>query len=132
MMTDPIADMLTRIRNASAVRKPEASLPFSKIKFAIAKIFEREGYLVKAERAVSASRHEELRLVLKYLEGNKPAIQGIERVSRPGCRIYAPKDELPRVLSGYGLAIISTSKGLMTNKEARKQGLGGEVICKVW
>lgn len=131
-MTDPIADMLTRIRNASIVRKPEVSLPFSKIKFAIAKIFEREGYLAKVERAASASRHEELHLVLKYLEGNKPVIQGIERVSRPGCRVYVPKDELPQVLSGYGLAIISTSKGLMTNKEARKQGLGGEIICKVW
>lgn len=132
MMTDPIADMLTRIRNASIIRKSEVNLPFSKIKFAIGKIFEKEGYLNQVERLLSEKGQAEMHMVLKYNESNGSAIRGIQRVSKPGCRVYVTKKELPVVLSGYGLAVISTPKGLMTDKEARKQGLGGEVICKIW
>lgn len=131
-MTDPIADMLTRIKNASAVKKTKVILPFSKVKFALTKLLEQEGYLLKTERRISPNKKDELHLILRYNEANKPVFNGIERISKPGCRVYVSKDDLPVVFSGYGIAIISTSKGLMTNKEAKKQGLGGEVICKVW
>jgi small subunit ribosomal protein S8 len=129
-MTDPIADMLTRIRNAQAVKKPEVVLPFSKIKFNIAKILEKEGYLgeVKKEKA----NYGQIRIALKYDEEGQPVIRSLKRISKPGRRIYATKDKLPRVLSGMGIAIISTSQGLMTDKEARKRKVGGEVICEVY
>jgi small subunit ribosomal protein S8 len=132
MMTDPIADMLTQIKNALASQKKEVVLPFSKIKFAIGKILEREGYLAKVEQEVSSSKHNLLRLSLKYDLNRRPIIQGLKRVSKPGCRIYVSKEELSKIMGTHGLTIISTSKGLMTGKEAKKQGLGGEVICKVW
>lgn len=132
MLTDPISDMLTRIRNALAVGKTEVCLPFSKIKLALGKILEKEGYINKIERDSAATRSEELKIVLKYGVNDKPSIQGLKRVSKPGCRVYAKCDKLPIVLSGYGIAIVSTPKGLMSGKEARKQGLGGEVICEIW
>lgn len=136
-MTDPIADMLTRIRNASAVKKQELVLPLSKIKLQIAKILEREGWIMKAEvlrgdKAVKSSAFDTLRLVLKYREDGKPQIGFIRRVSKPGLRLYVNKDELPRVLNNFGIAIISTSKGLLTDREARKQKIGGEVLCELY
>ena len=130
MITDPISDMLTRIRNGSAVNKPEVVLPFSKMKFTIAKILEREGYVGKVGK-VDDSRFMELKIGLKY-KNNKPAISKITRISTPGRRVYAKYTELPRVLSDMGIAIVSTPNGLMTNKDARKRHLGGEVICEIY
>jgi small subunit ribosomal protein S8 len=129
MMTDPIADMLTRIRNAAAIRKTEISLPLSRVKFEIAKILEKEGYLAGVEK--SAADHGTLKLKLKY-DHQGPAIRDVQRISKPGRRVYAQKTDLPTVLNGIGIAIVSTSAGLMTNKEARKRGLGGEVVCEVF
>lgn len=126
-MTDPIADFLTRLRNASMVDKKFVEAPFSNIKMKIAEILGEEGYIEDVQR-------EDKRIVvkLKYDNIGKPKITGIRRLSKPGQRIYKSKSELPKVLGGYGLAIISTSKGLKTNKEARKSGEGGEVICEIW
>lgn len=132
-MTDPIADMLTRIRNAQAVNKPEVILPYSKMKLAVAKILQEEGYIESAEKIESGNGvGEEIRIVLKYTGPKKGAITSIKRISKPGRRVYAAKDKLPVVLNNLGIAIISTSKGLMTNKEAKKLGVGGEVICEVY
>lgn len=137
-MTDPIADMLTRIRNASAVGKSEVVLPMSKIKYAIAKILEQEGLITKVEAAggkeggAGGKKSEDFKIILKYLRKGEPAITFIRRASKPGLRVYADKDNLPKVLNNMGIAIISTSHGLMTNKEAKKKGVGGEVICEVY
>lgn len=125
-MTDPIADMLTRIRNAQAVKKPEVRVPASNIKWAIAKILEGEGYLGGVQKEGG-----EIVALLKY-EHKEPKIRTITRVSKPGRRIYKKSFELPRVLQDYGIAIVSTSQGLMTNKEARKRKLGGEVLCEIY
>jgi small subunit ribosomal protein S8 len=127
---DPIADMLTRIRNASRVKKSEVVFPFSKIKFNIAKILEKEGFVGKVER--KGKDDGEISVSLKYKENRQPIIASLKRISKPGCRIYVTKDELPKVLGGLGIAIISTSQGVMTNKEARKNGLGGEVLCEIY
>lgn len=137
-MMDPIADMLTRIRNASAIRKPEVVLPMSKIKFNIGKILEKEGWVERAEVIKADSQKnqggafDQLRVVLKYKQDGKAAISSIKRISKPSLRVYVTKEELPRVLNNLGIAIISTSKGLMTNKEARKNGMGGEVVCEIY
>lgn len=129
MLTDPISDMLARIRNAQAVRKTELSLPFSKMKFSIAKILEKEGYVGKVEETAEG-KFSVLRIELKY-KNREPKIRMIKRVSKPGRRVYSKSDELPRVLSDIGIAIVSTPNGLMTNKEARVRRLGGEVICEI-
>lgn len=129
MITDPISDLLTRIRNASRVRKAEARVPHSNLKLAIAKILAQEGYVSSVEKV--GTGHGELRIVLKYDNG-QPAISSVKRVSTPGHRSYAGFADLPRVLSDRGIAIVSTSQGVMTNKEARKRKLGGEVICEVF
>ncbi len=129
-MTDTIADMLTRIRNAVAVKKPEVVLPFSKVKFNIAKILEQENY-VGAVTKVKEGSFDVLRIQLKYTDQG-PAIRHIRRISKPGQRIYVSGKELPRILSGYGTAIISTSSGVMTNKQAAKQNIGGEFVCEIW
>ncbi len=129
MMTDPIADMLTRLRNAAMVRKQDVVLPLSRMKFEIAKILEKEGFVTAVEK--TDANHGQLKLKVRYDE-NGPVIRDIKRVSKPGLRVYATKAELPRVLNGQGIAIVSTSAGLMTNKEARKRGLGGEVVCEVY
>jgi small subunit ribosomal protein S8 len=137
-MTDPISDMLTRIRNASAVGKKEVVLPMSKIKFNISKILEKEGWILKAESfkdEISENKKtafEQLKLTLKYKKSGKSVISSIKRISKPGLRVYVNKDELPRVLNNLGMAIISTPSGIMTNKEARKKGVGGEVICEIY
>lgn len=127
MMTDPIADMLTRIRNAQISKKHFVEIPFSKIKMAIANILLRESYINNVEK--TDSNPAMLRVELKYIQNKKPAITSLKRESKPGHRVYRKADELPVVLNGYGLAIVSTSKGLMTAKEAKKDGLGGEVMC---
>jgi len=129
--TDPIADMLTRIRNGLVVRKPFVLVPSSKIKVAIAQILLEEGFIQGYE--VTKDRPQaNIRLWLKYDDKRKPVVTGLQRVSRPGRRVYRGKQELPWVLSGLGIAIVSTPKGVMTGREARRQGVGGEVLCYVW
>jgi len=133
MMTDPIADMLTRVRNALAVNKKEVVLPYSNIKFNIAELLVKEGYAERTEKTQDVlTGFDQIKLVLKYEGRRQPKIKHIKRVSKPGCRIYAKKDEMPYVLNNLGIAVISTSKGLMTNKRARKDGFGGEIICEIW
>lgn len=130
MMTDPIADMLTRIRNAAAIRKDEVVLPHSRMKYEIAKILEKEGFVGTVEK-VDAKPAAQLKVSLKYgTDGS--AFRHVARVSKPGRRVYAGKTELPKVLNDLGIAIVSTSAGMMTNKEARKRGLGGEVVCEIY
>jgi len=134
-MTDPIADMLTRIRNALAVRKPEVVLPFSKMKLGIAEILHKEGLIKKFEiidKATSGESFDQIKLVLKYLGPKEPAITSLKKISKPGRRVYITKDNIPNVLNNLGIAIISTSQGLMTNKQARKKGLGGELVCEIY
>jgi small subunit ribosomal protein S8 len=128
-MTDPIADMLVRIRNAAAVGKPTVKMPSSKIKVAIAKVLQDEGY-IGGSRVIENGAKAELEIVLKYFEG-KPVIEKLQRFSRSGLRQYRGKDEIPKVLGGLGIAIISTSKGIMTDSQARHAGVGGEVLCFV-
>ena len=131
VMTDPIADMLTRIRNANSVYHDKVEIPASKIKQAIVEILKLEGF-VKDYEVVSDSKQGVLRVALKYGANREKVITGIKRISKPGLRVYAKSDQLPRVLGGLGIAIISTSKGIMSDKQARKEGLGGEVIAYVW
>lgn len=130
-MTDPIADMLTRIRNAQAVKQPEVVIPFSKIKFDLAKILEKEGF-VASSKIEKDDICKKIRVVLKYSSSGEPIIHELKKISKPGQRIYCHKAEIPRTLGGLGVTIISTSRGLKTDKEARRQGLGGEIICQVW
>jgi small subunit ribosomal protein S8 len=128
-MSDPIADMLTRIRNAQATEKVSVAIPSSKVKVAIAKVLKDEGYIEDfAQRAVDGKSV--LEIGLKYYAG-KPVIEKIERISRPGLRIYKGRDDIPRVLNGLGVAIVSTSRGVMTDRRARETGVGGEVLCIV-
>jgi small subunit ribosomal protein S8 len=137
-MTDPIADMLTRIRNASAVNKAEVVLPMSKIKYNIAKILEQEGWIKRAEllkggsKGVKNNNFDQLKVVLKYKKNGKSYISHLKKISKPGLKIYVKKDKIPKVLNGYGLAIISTPKGLMTNNQARSSKVGGEVLCHIY
>ena len=129
--TDPIADMLTRIRNANSAKHKTVDVPASKMKTAIAEILFREGY-IKSFEVISNENQGIIRITLKYDEKGTRVIDGIKRISKPGLRVYAGKEELPKVLNGLGIAIISTSKGLMTDKEAREAGMGGEVLAYVW
>lgn len=134
-MTDPIADMLTRIRNALAVRKPEVIVPFSKMKLSVAQILLKEGFVKEVEKVARENQKagiNEIKITLKYLGPKEPAISNLKRVSTPGRRVYVTKDNIPKVLNNLGIAIISTSRGLMTNKEAKKVGLGGEVVCEIY
>ncbi len=130
MMTDPIADMLTRIRNAQAVRKEELVLPFSKIKYEIAKLLAREGFIESTEKVVN--KFDEIKIVLKYKEDGKSSIEHIKRISKPGQRIYVGKDSLPKILNDLGVAVLSTSNGIMTNKKARRVQVGGELLFEIW
>ena len=130
-ITDPIADMLTRIRNAGSARHETVDVPNSKMKKAIAEILLEEGY-IKSFQLIDDGTQGVIRITLKYLPGKEKAIQGLRRVSKPGLRVYAGADELPQVLRGLGIAIISTSKGIMTDKTARAQHVGGEVLAFVW
>ena len=130
-ISDVIADMLTRIRNANSAKHETVDIPASNMKKAIAQILVDEGY-VKDYKVIEDGKQGFLRLYLKYGANREKVITGLKRISRPGLRVYAQKDELPKVLGGLGIAIISTSKGLMTDKEARKAGVGGEVMCYIW
>jgi len=129
MFTDPISDMLTRIRNAAATRKSEVVMPYSKLKHNLANILHKEGYV--AEVKVREGALKELEIKLKY-DGSESVLTDLKRVSKPGQRIYVPMDRIPRANGGLGITILSTSKGLMTDREARKQKYGGEVICQIW
>jgi len=136
-MTDPIADMFTRIRNAAAVKKTEVVLPMSKLKLEVAKILAREGWIKEANVIPGGldgarNKFDELSLVLKYHKNGRPHISSIKRISKPGLRIYVDKNNIPSVLNNLGMAIISTSAGLMTNREARKARVGGEVIGEIY
>ena len=131
-MTDPIADMLTSIRNANTAKHDTVDVPSSKMKLAIAKILLDEGY-IKSYELVENGKFNDIRITLKYgASKNEKIISGLQRISKPGLRVYANKEELPKVLGGLGVAIISTNKGVITDKEARKLGVGGEVLCFVW
>jgi small subunit ribosomal protein S8 len=129
--TDPIADLLTRIRNASSARHRELTVPSSRVKREIARILVEEGF-IESYDTVPGGVQESLTIKLKYVEGRTPVVSGLKRISKPGLRVYARKTEIPRVLGGLGLAILSTSRGIMTGQQARKLNLGGEVLCYVW
>ncbi len=129
--TDPIADFLTRIRNANMVSHPTVEIPGSKMKLAIAAILKDEGY-IKDFEFIEVGRQGIIRVYLKYGPNREKVITGIKRISKPGLRVYVNKDNIPRVLGGFGTAVISTSRGLMTDKRARKEGVGGEVVCYIW
>ena len=131
-MTDPIADMLTRIRNANTAKHDTVDVPSSKMKLAIAKILLDEGY-IKSYELVENGKFNDIRITLKYgASKNEKIISGLQRISKPGLRVYANKEELPKVLGGLGVASIATTKGVITDQEARKLGVGGEVLCFVW
>lgn len=131
VMTDPIADMLTRIRNANMVRHEKLEVPASKIKHAVANLLKEEGFIRDVEY-VEDNKQGILRIFLKYGADNERVINGLKRISKPGLRVYASKGEIPRVLGGLGIAVLSTSKGVMTDKQARQQQVGGEVLAYVW
>jgi small subunit ribosomal protein S8 len=131
VMTDPIADMLTRIRNANIVKHETVELPSSKMKKTLAELMVQEGYLSGIEEYMDGSIPM-LKLGLKYGTSKERVITGVKRISKPGLRVYAHKDNVPKVLGGLGVAVLSTSKGIMTDREARKEGIGGEVICYIW
>ena len=130
-MTDPVADMLTRIRNANTAGHAFVDIPQSKIKVNLADILVKEGY-IKSYELVEGEHQGIIRVEMKYGAGKERVISGIKRISKPGLKVYAKKDEVPKVLNGLGIAVISTSNGLVTDREARKLGVGGEVICYVW
>jgi small subunit ribosomal protein S8 len=129
--TDPIADMLTRIRNALVVRKAFVLVPHSKIKVALAQILLEEGF-IQGYEVTDERPQPNIRVWLKYDEKRRPILSGLKRISRPGCRVYKGRRDLPWVLSGLGIAIVSTPKGVMTDREARRTGVGGEILCYVW
>lgn len=131
VMTDPIADMLTRIRNANTVRHEKLELPASNMKRDIAEILKREGFIRDFE-SIDDDKQGVLRIFLKYGTGNERVITGLKRISKPGLRVYAKTTEVPRVLGGLGIAVVSTSNGIMTDKEARQQQVGGEILAYVW
>ncbi|MBL6632835.1 MAG: 30S ribosomal protein S8 [Actinomycetota bacterium] len=131
MLTDPIADMLTRIRNANMALHDTVEMPGSRLKSDIARVLEEQGYIVGYDTSTDGTRST-LTIKLKYDDDRRRVITGIDRVSKPGRRVYADKDSLPKVLGGMGVAIISTSQGLLTGHEARRRGVGGEVLCTVW
>jgi small subunit ribosomal protein S8 len=130
MLTDPIADMLTRIRNAIRIKAEKVDVPISRLKLEIAKILKEEGF-IKGYKILRDKRQGILRIVLKYVDGES-VISGLERVSKPGRRVYAGKKEIPRVMGGIGVAILTTSKGILSDKTCRREGVGGEILCYVW
>ena len=130
-ITDPIADLLTRIRNAVGVKKKEITVPSSKLKVEIAKILKEEGY-IRNFKVIDDNKQGILNISLRYTDDNQSVISGLRRVSRPGCRLYCTKDSIPKVLDGLGIAVISTSKGIMVGKKCEELALGGEVLCTVW
>ena len=133
MMTDPIADMLTRIRNANSMKYKTVNIPHSKVKVEILNVLKNEGYIEGFEEKRNETSHrKEIIVTLKYIGSKERVIQGLKRISKPGLRVYAEANRLPKVLNGLGIAVVSTSKGIMSDKDARKQLLGGEIIAYVW
>jgi small subunit ribosomal protein S8 len=132
MTSDPIADMLTRIRNAALARHERTDIPASKLKHAVANILKAEGYITDVHQADGEGTHKKLTIVLKYGRNRQSVIDGVKRVSRPGRRVYVRHDRIPRVLSGLGISILSTSHGLVSDRDARRLKLGGELLCEVW
>ena len=130
-ISDPIADMLTRIRNAIMARHDSVLIPSSGIKLAITRLLKREGFITDYE-IIKGKPHRTIKIFLKYDDNNQPIISGLERVSKPGLRVYVQRKEIPRVYGGLGIAIISTAKGVLTGQQAWRQGIGGELICYVW
>lgn len=130
-MTDPIADMLTRIRNALRASHEVLDVPASRVKLSMVKVLKSEGY-IKNFKIVSDGRHRQIRIFLRYDKDGSAVIDGIKRVSKPSCRVYRKHDQMPPVLNGLGINIVSTSKGMMTDREAMRQGVGGEILCSVW
>jgi small subunit ribosomal protein S8 len=131
MISDPIADMLTRVRNAIRARHPKADVPASRLKIEIARILKEEGYIA-TYKVVEEGAKKTIRIYLKYGSDNAPVISAIERVSRPGCRVYVGQTEIPRVLGGMGINILTTPRGVMTGRDAHKEHIGGEILCRVW
>jgi len=130
-VTDPIADMLARVRNASLIKRKDVSMPSSKLKVEIAKILKEEGY-IKNFKVIDDDKQGILNISLKYTEANQSVITGLRRVSKPGCRIYCTRESIPKVLDGLGVAVISTSKGIAAGKTCGEKGVGGEVLCFIW
>jgi small subunit ribosomal protein S8 len=130
-VTDPVADFLTRVRNAIRAKQQKVDVPASKLKTEIARILKEEGYIANF-KATEENGQKLLRVYLKYGNNNEAAISNLERISKPGCRVYVGRTEIPRVLGGLGINILTTPRGVMTGREARKQGVGGEVLCQVW
>lgn len=130
-LTDPVADFLTRVRNAIRARQQKVDVPASKLKLEIARILKEEGYIANFKSTEEEGRRL-LRVYLKYGSNNDPAISNVQRVSRPGCRVYVGRNEIPRVLGGLGINILTTPRGVMTGRDARKRGVGGEILCEVW
>jgi small subunit ribosomal protein S8 len=130
-MTDPVADFLTRVRNAIRAKQQKVDVPASKLKAEIARILKEEGYISNF-KATEENGQKLLRVYLKYSNSNEAAISNLERISKPGCRVYVGRTEIPRVLGGLGINILTTPRGVMTGREARKQGVGGEILCQVW
>ena len=131
MTSDPIADMLTRLRNALSARHPKVDVPASRLKAEIARILKEEGYIANFKVAEEGPKRV-IKIYLKYSQANAPVITRIERVSRPGCRVYVGHDDIPRVQGGLGINILTTPRGVMTGRTAHKEGLGGEVLCQIW
>ncbi len=132
MLTDPIADMLARIRNAVMARHDRVVIPASKLKGTIAEVLKSEGYVADVARDTEESGREVISITLKYGKDKIPAIEGIERVSKPGRRVYVRAQDIPKVRSGLGIAVLSTSRGIMSDRQARKVGVGGELLCQIW
>ncbi len=131
MITDPVADMLTRVRNANMAKLEKVDVPSSKIKIEITKVLKEKGF-IKSFKVLRDKKQGVIRITMKYLESNEKALTGLKRVSTPGRRVYVDKTRIPRVMGGYGIAILSTSKGVFTDEVCRQQGIGGEVLCNVW
>jgi small subunit ribosomal protein S8 len=131
MLTDPIADMLTRIRNSVLIKSEKVDIPASRLKVEIAKIMKEEGF-IKSYKIIKDKKQGVLRVTLKYSPDNKPIVEGLKRISKPGRRVYVGKDEVPSVMSGIGIAVVTTPRGILTDKACRREGVGGEVLCYIW
>ena len=131
MMTDPIADMLTRIRNSVLIKAEKVDIPASRLKVEIAKIMKEEGF-IKSYKIIKDKKQGVLRVTLKYTQDNRPIVEGLKRISKPGRRVYVGKDEIPSVVGGMGIAVVTTPKGILTDKTCRREGVGGEVLCYIW
>jgi small subunit ribosomal protein S8 len=131
MMTDPIADMLTRIRNSVLIKAEKVDIPASRLKVEIAKIMKEEGF-IKSYKIIKDKKQGILRVTLKYTQDNRPIVEGLKRISKPGRRVYVGKDEVPSVVGGMGIAVMTTPKGILTDKTCRREGVGGEVLCYIW